>query len=260
MRMLRCVVAGVRKQSCTMRRCVRMTSNSSTSSGSSKATSKHGSDRGEVHPSDPAKGSTFGAPDGPRTFEEQSLFWAAVSGCMALTGQPAGSGEDDEDTAIVPPHGYGGSRDSGSSSPHSPAHSSDSGGGTDQTYSGHKRMLQDMVGGGYGGGYSGYGGGGHLGYDLPRQRPSWTGAGGLPGGAFTGQSSFCCKLATLLVRDSPSTIAPPSSCAACLDAPPTSSPHPLTRALPFLIPMAGARQAAGCPADRPARIAARRRH
>ena len=205
MRMLLCVVAGVRKQSCIMRRCVRMTSNSSTSSGSNKATSKHGSDRGEVHTSDP-KGSTTGAPDGPRTSEEQSLFWAAVSGCMALTGQPPGSGEDDEDTAIVPPHGYGGSRDSGSSSPHSPAHSSDSGGGTDQTYSGHKRMLLDTVGGGYGGGYggyrgySGYGGGGHLGYDLPRQRPSWTGAGGLPGGAFTGQSSFCCKLATLLVR------------------------------------------------------------
>jgi len=79
---------GVRKQSCIKRRCARMNSNASASS--STATSR--GDDGE--PSSQVR----------KTESEQALFWAAVSGCMALHEQP---GSDDE-TATAPRGGFGG--------------------------------------------------------------------------------------------------------------------------------------------------------
>jgi len=185
---------GVRKQSCIMRRCVHMTSNGSSTSSctGSTASSAQSSEWGEVEPCYVTwyDGEAPGHPsaEGPRTSEEQALFWAAVSGCMALTGQS--SGEDDESMTIEPPHGNVHERGSGSSSPRSPTHSSDSGGGTAER--GLKRPLEPMTSNAVGG--AGLG-------ELPRSRPSWTGTGGMPGNAFTGHGSFCSKLACVLAFD-----------------------------------------------------------
>ena len=146
-------------------------SSSSTYIGSS-ATSRIGSCDGLA---DMDTGSIKGDSHKP---DEQALFWAAVSGCMALNGQQTG-GSDDDASTINPPHGSVYGRDSGSSSPRSPAHSWHSDG---EYIAGSKREREYAMN------------------DSSRPRPSWTGAGGLPSGAFTGKDSFCCKLAALLVR------------------------------------------------------------
>ena len=155
--------AGVRKQSCIMRRCVRMTSSgsgggcSSTTAGSSTSSSRGpGSDRGDAEPSPVVR-----KPD-----PEQALFWAAVSGCMALTGQA--NGGSDDDSAATHGHPGRGSRDSNSSSPPSPDRSvADS-----ELYGSH--------------------------YSLPSASPWW--GGSLRGDGLTNAESFCGKLASVLVR------------------------------------------------------------
>lgn len=156
---------GVRKQSCIMRRCVRMngggsSSSTSTAAGSSTSSSGPGSERGDMEPS----------PIRQKTDSEQALFWAAVSGCMALTGQ--GTGGSDDDSAITQGHPGRTSRDSGSSSPRSPSHSF-----TDSDRDGF--LSRDH-------------------HDVPRSRATW---GALRGDGLTNAESFCGKLSSLLALD-----------------------------------------------------------
>jgi len=101
---------GVRKQSCIKRRCARMNSNGSFSNSSSATIS-----RADCEPYSQVR----------KTESEQALFWAAVSGCMALHADE----HADDDAATVPPSVIGGDRNASSDSdscPRSPTHSNDS--------------------------------------------------------------------------------------------------------------------------------------
>ena len=88
---------GVRKQSCVMRRCVRMSSNGSThsSAGSSVGSSSVCSEDGSFTDRRVSQKTAASS-------NEHTLFWAAVSGCMALNGPSKGGGSDDDGTASTP--------------------------------------------------------------------------------------------------------------------------------------------------------------
>ena len=210
-----CATAGVRKQSCIMRRCVRMTSNGVHGSGgggsaaggrmtrdlSNSSLSTYGDSSLSTHGDsslstcgDPYTSSTDSDGRTRSTDTEQALFWAAVSGCLALNGsekeaagQMAGSGErtgscgsayarDDESST----RGTMSVRDSSSASPRgsSPTHSNDS---DDPRGGSYRRMYLDHD---YASVYSG---------SLSRAPPTQSNG--------TGSDSFCCKLATVLASD-----------------------------------------------------------
>jgi hypothetical protein len=143
-----------------MRRCVRMNSNGSTGSdrtqqnlSSSSSVTEGESDRRVAQKLVTQK-------------SEQALFWAAVSGCLALTGQ----GASDDDATATSMHSI---RDSGSASPRSPTHSVDSDERHYERYSVANLMEAARIEQWH-----------------PRLRaPCWA----------TGTDSFCCKLATVLV-------------------------------------------------------------
>lgn len=155
---------GVRKQSCINRRCIRM--NSSSGGGSSNSSSGPGIER-----ADGKSGSGQGGDP------EQAIFWAAVSGVMALNGAANGVGSDDDSSATMR-HPGSLSRDSGSSSPRSPTFAEyDS-----DNPLGYPRRERDA-------------------YEPPRGLVSGTpSAALLPGSSMTGSDSFCNKLASVLVR------------------------------------------------------------
>jgi len=88
---------GVRKQSCIMRRCVRMTSNGSSTSLVSWG---GGSSTGSCTSTIAAVEQQESRPKGD---SEQALFWAAVSGMVGLTGQGGGGeGSTDDERTTVP--------------------------------------------------------------------------------------------------------------------------------------------------------------
>jgi hypothetical protein len=128
--------------------------------------SNGGSSRGG-HPGGNSGGSSRDEPDSRRASDksdsEQALFWAAVSGIMAVNGQ-GGSDHEDSSSATLPP---GSHRDSSPSSPRSDGHSEDY-----ELPPGQRREMGE------------------------HRRPSMQ----LPGGNFTGSNSFCFKLASILVR------------------------------------------------------------
>ena len=175
-----------------MRRCVRMTSNSGSGSGSGNGSAPNG--RMTRDPSSSSLstyiGDAYGSAtdsDGQRSHSndsEQALFWAAVSGCLAMSGndkEATGAdgqrnfGRDDE----VLTRGTTSVRDSSSASPResSPTHSNES---DDFRGGSYRRMHADHD---YPHGYAGAG------------RPPLTQQNG------TGADSFCCKLASVLASD-----------------------------------------------------------
>ena len=186
---------GVRKQSCVVRRCVRSNSCSRTYSNSSSGTALADGgapDRRALGQLPGGGSATVG--DDP----ERALFWAAVSGCLALNSQHAAS-EDDEGSTSHPISTQ--DRDSSSASPRtsSPTHSlSDS---DDRSHRGHMRpngssgmasaMGRSLPAWGAGAGERA----GALPYSTQRTSPLIATAG--VGGA----DSFCCYLASVMASD-----------------------------------------------------------
>ena len=183
-----------------MRRCVRMTSNTNGSGSGSKGgagrMSRELSNSSLSTYGDPYSSSTDSDGRARSNDSEQALFWAAVSGCLALngnekeTGGLSGGGGGGERTG---PYGNPSARDeelstrgtlsfrdSSSASPRgsSPTHSNDS---DDPRGGSYRRMYLDHD---YASVYSG---------SLARA-PSNQSNG-------TGADSFCCKLATVLASD-----------------------------------------------------------
>uniref|UniRef100_A0A7S2GND0 CXXC-type domain-containing protein n=1 Tax=Haptolina brevifila TaxID=156173 RepID=A0A7S2GND0_9EUKA len=78
---------GVRKQSCIKRRCARLNSSSGTGGLCSSSVRTSRGEGGES------------SSQGRKTDPERALFWAAVSGCMALHQQP---GSDDDEATVLP--------------------------------------------------------------------------------------------------------------------------------------------------------------
>lgn len=198
---------GVRKQSCVMRRCVRMTSNGSSGGGHGGGSSSklaapspgHGSSDGAVRLDDAGRELVHKKAGGD---SEQALFWAAVSGCLALNGGPEKAGYEGDDDATTRGTSF---KDSCSGSPRSPEHSESdallersrerrsSGGEPYFEMPPMSRHLKLGSGGvaGLGGGIFGAIGGGSLA----------GGVGSSSGAPTTGADSFCCKLANVLASD-----------------------------------------------------------
>jgi len=164
---------GVRKQSCVMRRCVRMTNNGSYGNGHSASGSSHGKlADAKLIDADIEQHESGGV-------SEQALFRAALSGLRALNGQTAAdSAQIDADaadgTAVTT---------SFNASPRSPAYSD----------------MEDSPGTNYR-----RSGMGERSLSIDQQlemRALGYGPGNLAGAPATGADSFCCKLATVLASD-----------------------------------------------------------
>ena len=165
-------LAGVRKQSCIMRRCVRMNSNGGGSSSSSSHILKRNVSNSSL--------STLSVLDGADSYcrtRSGDSEQAAAAAMLLGFGGGAPMGDDD-----APTRGTRSYHESSSSSPrYSPTHSaeyeSDERGGTFRRTHGEYSY-------------------GEYGPPRPRPRPPILNSGGM-----TGADSFCCKLATVLASD-----------------------------------------------------------
>ena len=168
-----------------MRRCVRMTSNGSSGSGHSSGGGSSGGMARSLRMVDVEEGGREReSAAAPARESEQALFWAAISGCLALHGDKREGDVRSDDDITTRGTSF---RDSSSASPRSPAHSVDSESTCWPT--GLRRPLPPDAP-----------------IDLLTRLRAYR-EGGLPGSPSpaapptTGADSFCIKLAHVLASD-----------------------------------------------------------